>query len=290
MAAKRGITPIIAIILLLMMTVAAGGTLFYWLSRIQHQEQGTVESSQAQLFETLSSCVSIPTFRYNTIDNQTDVVFQNCGNVLHRIGDTNLIEDRVIVSAGKACSFLLNNTNCIGCPFDLEPGAVQNVVLNFTAVGACNANIKGNIKSEISFFIDRKTSVSRTFVPEDEVVCDIKTANLTALTQTGLGTDTNTSFNISLTNSGNALDTLIYAAVTTVPSGATCGPIRLHENLTSAPVYLNASQVSPGSNATLVIVAQASNTGARSCNSTITIRSNNCNSISGQIIVSAVTA
>jgi len=40
---KRGITPIIAIILLLMMTVAVSGAMFYWLSRVQGQTQGAVE-------------------------------------------------------------------------------------------------------------------------------------------------------------------------------------------------------------------------------------------------------
>ena len=288
MATKRGITPIIAIILLLMMTVAIGGAMFYWLSRIQHQQQGTVENSQKQLFETLSSCISIPTFRYNAIDNLTDIVFQNCGNVRHRIGDTNLIEDRVIVSTGTACSFLLNNTNCIGCPFDLDPGAVHDAVLNFTAVGACNADIKGNIRSEISFYIDRKTSASKTFVPIDDVICDIKTANLTALTQTGIAASANTSFNFSITNNGNALDTFTYTTITTVLSGALCGPVRLHENLTGMPVFLNASQVNPGSNATLIVVTQASPTSARACNSTVTVRSNNCNSISKPLDTSTV--
>jgi len=287
MAIKRGITPIIAIILVLMITVSAAGVMFYWLSRIQHQQQGTIESSQKQLFETLSSCVSIPTFRYNTIDNQTDVVFQNCGNVLHRIGDTDLIEDRVIVSSGSACSFLLNSSNCIGCPFTLEPGAVQDVILNFTAVGACNANIKGNIRSEISFFIDRKTSVSRTFIPEDEVICDIRTANTTAQKLTGIAIDTDTTFNFSITNNGNALDTFSY---TTTTVGTACGPIRLHENLTGAPVYLNASQVNPGNNATLVVVVRASTLGLTSCSTEIRIRSNNCNSISKAINTTAVSA
>ena len=291
MAIKRGITPIIAIILVLMITVSAAGVMFYWLSRIQHQQQGTIESSQKQLFETLSSCVSIPTFRYNTIDNQTDVVFQNCGNVLHRIGDTDLIEDRVIVSSGSACSFLLNSSNCIGCPFTLEPGAVQDVILNFTAVGACNANIKGNIRSEISFFIDRKTSVSRTFVPEDEVICDIRTANLTAKKITGAATETNYTFNFTINNNGNALDTFTYTTLHSSPSCTT--PAWLFENVSIPTVslsYLNASQVSPGNNATLVVVVRASTLGFTSCSTEIRIRSNNCNSISKAINTTAVSA
>jgi len=39
---KRGISPVIAIILLLMMTVAVAGAAFYWLTRIQGQMQGGV--------------------------------------------------------------------------------------------------------------------------------------------------------------------------------------------------------------------------------------------------------
>ena len=77
---KRGITPIIAIILLLMMTVAVSGAMFYWLSRVQGQTQGAVESFQSNLFTNIASEVSIIEANYNDTLEQLHIFLHNTGN------------------------------------------------------------------------------------------------------------------------------------------------------------------------------------------------------------------
>jgi flagellin-like protein len=76
---QKGITPIIAIILLLMMTVAVAGAAFFWLSRIQNQLQGGVESFQGTMMTQIASKVDVLDADYIDTGNLT-IFFQNNGN------------------------------------------------------------------------------------------------------------------------------------------------------------------------------------------------------------------
>ena len=54
---RKGLTPVIAMILLLMMTVAAAGASFYWLLGLQGELQGGTQQFQEQTFERMTSDV-----------------------------------------------------------------------------------------------------------------------------------------------------------------------------------------------------------------------------------------
>ncbi len=221
---RKGITPILAIILTLMMAVAISSALFYWLSRIQNQQQGTAAQSQERLFETLATCLNVPTFDYNTLDNQSNIVVQNCGNTKIEFGDRR-IDDVAIISATGVdpCTLQINSSLCIGCPASLEPGGVATMTLNWTAEPTCAGKIKRGVKHQISFFVDRKTTVSRSFVPDDVLKCNagLGITNVTSLLAS-TGTSTNTCFNLTLTNFANTQDVITISNTTN--GTATCGP------------------------------------------------------------------
>ncbi len=84
---SKGITPIIAIILLLMMTVAVAGAAFFWLSRIQNQLQGGVESYQGTIFTSMASRVDVIAVDFDADDNNLTIIFQNTGNTKIPISD-----------------------------------------------------------------------------------------------------------------------------------------------------------------------------------------------------------
>jgi flagellin-like protein len=79
MIGKKGITPIVAIILLLMMTVAAAGTSFYWLIKIQSQMQGGTEQYQENVFDRLASTVNWLDADYNSTAETLTIYLQNVG-------------------------------------------------------------------------------------------------------------------------------------------------------------------------------------------------------------------
>jgi flagellin-like protein len=75
----KGMTPIVAIILLLMMTVAAAGTSFYWLIKIQSEMQGGTEQYQENVFERLASTVNWLDADYNSTEENLTIYIQNVG-------------------------------------------------------------------------------------------------------------------------------------------------------------------------------------------------------------------
>ena len=79
MRGRKGITPIIAIILLLMMTVAAAGASFYWLVKIQGELQGGTSQFQEQTFERMSSSVAWQDGDYNRTTRLLTITLLNTG-------------------------------------------------------------------------------------------------------------------------------------------------------------------------------------------------------------------
>lgn len=283
---KKSMTPIIAIVLILMMTVAVGATMYYWLTRIQTSEQGTVEQSQERLFEVLSACVNIPAFSYNTITNVTNGVMENCGNIKLKIGDDDIEDVAVVSSEGteSPCSFTLNSSVCNTCSFELSPGEVKLLTINFTAA-ACSNYITEGIKHDITFYIDRKATVSRTFVPESMVACGVSISNYTILTVTTTSS-VSACYNLTINNNGNSEDTFTFSNSTT---GVNCGGVSVIDGCTgAAPSLINQITVSANSNSTFG-VNQTMGGAAGTCNATITATSRNCAGKSDNVITITVT-
>ncbi|MEM2874140.1 MAG: archaellin/type IV pilin N-terminal domain-containing protein [Candidatus Nanoarchaeia archaeon] len=170
---KKGITPIIAIILLLMMTVAVAGAAFFWLSRIQNQLQGGVESFQGTLLTQVASAVDVVDADYNDTANELTIFLQNTGSteiILENKTEfpttTWILRDSNQVAI---CSSNWNSTSpakCIhGCGPNskLSVGEIDKVVLELA--GSCD--ISGFGGGEVfSFTIDfsGKTTTSGSFV------------------------------------------------------------------------------------------------------------------------------
>ncbi len=70
---KKGITPIIAIVLLLMMTVAAFGLTFVWVQSTQGDIQESISGDIQDIQAKVSSCMSIDAINFNK------VYLRNCG-------------------------------------------------------------------------------------------------------------------------------------------------------------------------------------------------------------------
>ena len=75
---KKGITPIIAVILLLIMTVSAAGTAFYWLSLIQNQLKAE-EQLNIKKYGELEGQVEIVASRYDEDVDSLILFLRNIG-------------------------------------------------------------------------------------------------------------------------------------------------------------------------------------------------------------------
>jgi len=275
---RKAITPILAIILTLMMAVAIASSLFYWLSRIQNQQQGTAGQSQERLFETLATCLNIPTFDFNTLDNQSNLIVQNCGNTKLDFGDS-LIADNAIISATgvSPCNFNINSSMCVGCPASLDPGAVATLTLNWTAEPNCASKILKGIKHQISFFVDRKTTTSRAFIPDDVLKCNggLTLSNSTSLLVSTAGV-TSACFNITITNPANTQDTITITNSTN--STTACRSAAIRTVTCGSDGAFNSSVGVLGKNNINLFVNHTTNAGTGSCGITLGLSSkNSCN-------------
>ncbi len=172
---KRGITPIIAIILLLMMTVAVSGAMFYWLSRVQGQTQGAVESFQSNLFTNIASEVSIIEANYNDTLEQLHIFLHNTGNTQITLDNSTTYPttDWILFDSDRksVCSTdwgsTTNSTPCYsgcGSTVELSVGQIREIRLNLTN-SPCDITSKVN-GSVFSFIIDfsGKATTAGSFV------------------------------------------------------------------------------------------------------------------------------
>src|SRR3989344_1874602 len=263
---KKAMTTPIAMTLALMMVVSASTAMYFWFSQLQSQEQGSIDSSQTKLFDALSACVDIPTFDYNTLDNTSNAVLQNCGNAKLRIGDT-LITDSATVSS-TPCSFILNSTTCDVCPFTLDVGAVQSMII-FWNQTTCAKNIDSGIKHQITMYIDRRATASRSFVPAPYVTCGVALGNQTTLQNDSATASYFAKYNLTLFNNGNAEDKITLTNTTV----GTCSSAALYQNLSGTPI----NQITLAAKATAAFfVNQTTSGGSGHCHATITATSSNC--------------
>lgn len=149
MKSKKGITPIIAVILLLMMTVSAAGAAFYWLVKIQGQMQGGTEQYEEKSFERMASTVAILAVNYNITSEYLDLYLQNLGTTTIALDNgtsdpTTTIKladaDGAIVCAEK----IGTNSKCrSGCGTSMVPQAIQKVQLALSGTN-CDLSAKAN--------------------------------------------------------------------------------------------------------------------------------------------------
>jgi flagellin-like protein len=168
---KKGITPIIAIILLLMMTVAVAGAAFFWLSRIQNQLQGGVESFQGTMMTQVSSKVDVVGADYNNVSTYLTLFFQNTGNTKIPVANVTTFPTTAWILRDSnqvaRCSSTWNGTatTCIeGCDgYQINVGEVHKVVLDLSPPCTVYNNETGTL---FSFTVDfsGKTTSSGTFI------------------------------------------------------------------------------------------------------------------------------
>ena len=159
---KKGITPIIAIVLLLMMTVATAGAAFFWFIRIQGELQGGTESYTGELSEKMSAKVDVLVTYY---DGNVNIYLQNNGNIEVPISKsgTNPTTTWILQDPNQnvVCSSYWGDatktecvSGCTGTGTTLEIGEIQKVELDID--GDCNiaSNATYTAGSKFYFIID----------------------------------------------------------------------------------------------------------------------------------------
>jgi len=141
--AKKGISPIIAIILLLMMTVAVAGAAFFWLTRIQNELQGGTSAATTRTFTQLATSIDVIDADYNLVSatqENLSIFFHNTGNtkIPVRDADTSPTTSWILRDSNQVaiCSTLWNGTPGPACEFgcganvQIEPGQIHRVILD----------------------------------------------------------------------------------------------------------------------------------------------------------------
>ncbi|MBI4095327.1 MAG: hypothetical protein HY438_00540 [DPANN group archaeon] len=176
---RKAITPIIAIILTMMMVVAVAGAMFYWISRIQGQGQGGVESFSGRFFTTAASAVNVIHVSYNGSFANAELLTM----FLQNIGNSNIPLDNgtsspttewivLDVNGRPVCSSSWGGTigtnatiKCMrGCATDILPGQIRQVVLNLS-IGECTLmNITNGTQVKFTIDFSGKTTTTGTFI------------------------------------------------------------------------------------------------------------------------------
>ena len=154
MISKKGITPIVAIILLLMMTVAAAGTSFYWLIKIQSQMQGGTEQYQENVFDRLASTVNWLDADYNATSEVLTIYLQN-------VGTTDIPLDNA--TADPTTTWLLKDSEQVtvceskfdgsGRNIDCQSGCGTSTELSSSASTSITLNLSGS-NCDVSGYAD----------------------------------------------------------------------------------------------------------------------------------------
>lgn len=178
---RKGLTPVIAMILLLMMTVAAAGASFYWLIRLQGELQGGTQQFQEQTFERMTSHVEWQSSTHNGTDdsNQTlKITFLNTGTTKIPINSDStspksqwsLLDSEQDIICTTDFSDMGTDVLCVdGCTSDLALKELRTIELNWNTTSDCDLNVGSNttypedslIYAKINF--NGKTTASGTF-------------------------------------------------------------------------------------------------------------------------------
>ena len=177
MATKKGITPIIAVIMLLMMAISTASGLFYWLSRVQNQQQGTVESFQTSLFESLVSSVDVMSTRYVDRSQNLSIVLQNTGNTKIPLtnGSVKPTTEWVLFDAEQkaicATDWSAQGTNvkCMngcGTSTQLEVGQIRTLVLNLSGTDCGVQSVTNNTVLAFTIYFSGKATTTGSFLKQ----------------------------------------------------------------------------------------------------------------------------
>lgn len=81
--ARKGITPVIALVLLLMMTVAAAGMAYVWFMDVQEETQDTVRDSLSQRTDQMAGAVVVDAVYETGVAGSTDIIVRNTGSLTY---------------------------------------------------------------------------------------------------------------------------------------------------------------------------------------------------------------
>jgi flagellin-like protein len=170
----KGMTPIVAIILLLMMTVAAAGTSFYWLIKIQSEMQGGTEQYQENVFERLASTVNWLDADYNSTEENLTIYIQNVGTTDIPLDNSTtdptttwiLKDSEQVTVCESKLDGVGTNPNCFsGCGASTNIGASSSAALLIELDGT-ECDINGYAEDSlmrVTIFFSGKATTSGTF-------------------------------------------------------------------------------------------------------------------------------
>ena len=168
-------TPIVAIILLLMMTVAAAGTSFYWLIKIQSEMQGGTEQYQENVFDRLASTINWLDADYNSTAETLTIYLQNVGtteipldNSLTDPTTTWILKDseQITVCESKFSGPVGTTVYCYsgcGTSTNLGASASTSIALNLTDTGCDVSSYADDTLMRVTIYFSGKATTSGTF-------------------------------------------------------------------------------------------------------------------------------
>ncbi len=314
---KQGASYVLSVIIITMIMFAVGGSLYYWSNSLQLEQQGTAEQSQERLFDTLGACISVTSIDYDTLTNTSDVIFRNCGHSKLEVGDDKIRDIGVLQAPNiDPCSFNLNGSTCVGCPFTLGPGSSRLIVLNWSREAPCAERVTKGVKHQVVFYIDRLSTTSGIFTAEDIVTantraststnpgssgatCSVSLTNNSAIVPTDFaflpGVTVSFCFNFTVTNTGSQIDSFaLFNDTTSDSSGSCAGAFMVNEltapnlnhcnrlsTLFAASAVLTDTRITldPGETAIILVnITNSAPVAAGFCSGGLNVISNNCNS------------
>lgn len=84
---RKGITPVIAIVLLLMITVGVAGAAYVWIKQVQEQTQAGIETGIIEQTAAMQARLSIDSIWENT-NNDISFMLRNSGSYTYTSGNT----------------------------------------------------------------------------------------------------------------------------------------------------------------------------------------------------------
>jgi flagellin-like protein len=170
----KGMTPIVAIILLLMMTVAAAGTSFYWLIKIQSEMQGGTEQYQENVFERLASTVNWLDADYNSTEENLTIYLQNVGTTDIPLDDSTtdptttwiLKDSEQVTVCESKLDGVGTNVNCVdgcGSSTNLGPSSSTSIKLELDGTACAIDGYADDTLMKVTLFFSGKATTSGTF-------------------------------------------------------------------------------------------------------------------------------
>lgn len=167
-------TPIVAIILLLMMTVAAAGTSFYWLIKIQSEMQGGTEQYQENVFYRLASAVNWLDADYNSTAETLTIYMQNVGTTDVPLDNSStdptttwiLKDSEQVTVCESKFDGVGTNVDCVaGCGPNtvLKPSASSSITLNLTGSACDISGYADDTLMRATIYFSGKATTSGTF-------------------------------------------------------------------------------------------------------------------------------